>query len=33
LRGLPTGVATALWRAVKEVGVDLDEKLEGDVAL
>ena len=33
LRGLPTGVATALRRAVKDIGVDLDDKLEGDVAL
>lgn len=33
LRGLPTGVATALRRGMREVRVDLDEELEGDVAL
>jgi antitoxin PrlF len=33
LSGLPTGVAAALRRALKEIRVDLDEKLEGDVAL
>ena len=30
---LPGGVAAALRRAIREVRVDLDEKLEGDVAL
>ncbi len=30
---LPPDVAAALRRAVEESGVDLDEKLEGDVAL
>jgi antitoxin PrlF len=30
---LPAGVAAAMRRAVKQVQVDLDEKLEGDVAL
>jgi len=33
VRDLPAGVATALRRAKKEVRVDLDEKLKGDVAL
>jgi antitoxin PrlF len=33
LRDLPTGVAAALRRAIKEVRVDLDENLEGEVAL
>jgi len=33
IRDLPTGVAVALRRAIKAVRVDLDEKLEGDVAL
>jgi antitoxin PrlF len=33
VRDLPAGVAAALRRAIKEVQVDLDEKLEGEVAL
>jgi antitoxin PrlF len=33
LRDLPAGVVAAMRRAMKEVRVDLDEKLEGDVAL
>lgn len=33
VRDLPPGVAASLRRALKEVRVDLDEKLEGDVAL
>jgi antitoxin PrlF len=33
IRDLPAGVATALRRAMKEVQVDLNEKLEGEVAL
>ena len=30
---LPAGVVAAMRRAIKEPGVDLDEELEGDVAL
>jgi antitoxin PrlF len=33
LRDLPAGLAAALRRAMKEARVELDEKLEGDVAL
>jgi antitoxin PrlF len=33
LRDLPADLATAMRRAIKEVRVDLDGKLEGDVAL
>lgn len=33
VRDLPAGVAASLRRALKTVRVDLDEKLEGDVAL
>lgn len=33
LRGLPAGVTAAMRRAIKAVRVDLNEKLEGDVAL
>jgi antitoxin PrlF len=33
LRDLPTVVAAALRRAMKEVRVDLDERLEGEAAL
>ena len=33
VRDLPAGVDAAMRRAMKEVRVDLDEKLEGDVAL
>jgi hypothetical protein len=33
VRDLPAGVVAAMRRAMKELGVDLDEKLEGDVAL
>jgi antitoxin PrlF len=33
IRDLPAGVATGLRRAMKEVQVDLNEKLEGEVAL
>ncbi len=33
LRDLPAGLAAAMRRAMKEVRVDLDDKLEGDVAL
>ena len=33
LRDLPADLATAMRRAIKEVRVDLDQKLEGDVAL
>ncbi|HYS49965.1 MAG TPA: hypothetical protein VEM36_14435 [Xanthobacteraceae bacterium] len=32
MRDLPAGLARALRRAAKEVPVDLDEQLEGDVA-
>lgn len=33
IRDLPAGVAAALRRAMKEIRVDLDEKLKGDVDL
>jgi antitoxin PrlF len=33
LRDLPAAVATSLRRAMKEVPVDLDERLEGETAL
>ena len=33
IRDLPTGLASAMRRAAKEVRVDLDEELEGEVAL
>jgi antitoxin PrlF len=33
LRDLPAVIATALRRAVKEVRVDLDERLEGEATL
>lgn len=33
LRNLPAGVAATMRRAIKEVRVDLDEMLEGDVPL
>ena len=33
VRDLPAGVVAALRRAIKEVRTDLDQKLEGDVAL
>jgi antitoxin PrlF len=33
LHDLPTGLAAVMRRVSKEVAVDLDEKLEGDVAL
>jgi antitoxin PrlF len=33
LRDLPAGLASAMRRAAKEIRVDLDEELEGDVAL
>lgn len=33
LRDLPAGLTAALRRAIKEVRADLDEKLEGEVAL
>jgi hypothetical protein len=33
LRDLPTEVTAALRRAMNEVRVDLDERLEGDAAL
>ena len=33
LRDLPVGVAAAMRRAKKQVPIDLDEDLEGDVAL
>lgn len=33
LRDLPAGLAAAMRRAMKQVRVDLDDKLEGDVAL
>jgi antitoxin PrlF len=32
-RDLPAGLAAIMRRAIKDVPVDLDEKLEGDVAL
>ncbi len=33
LRDLPAGLAAAMRRAMKEVRVDLDEVLDGDVAI
>jgi antitoxin PrlF len=33
VRGLPAGLAAAMRRAAKAVRVDLDEELEGDVAI
>jgi antitoxin PrlF len=33
LWGLPTGIAATLRRAIKEVRVDFDEKLDGGMAL
>jgi antitoxin PrlF len=33
VRSLPAGLAAAMRRAIKQVQVNLDEKLEGDVAL
>ena len=33
VRDLPAGVAASLRRALKDVPVDLGEKLEGDIAL
>ena len=33
VRDLPAGIATAMRRAAKQTGIDLDETLEGDVAL
>src|SRR5262245_14397264 len=33
LRDLPPGLASAMRRILKEVHVELDEKLEGDVAI
>ena len=33
VRDLPAGAVAAMRRAMKELRVDLDEKLEGDVAL
>jgi len=33
VRDLPVGLAAAMRRAMKEIRVDLDEDLEGDVAL
>jgi hypothetical protein len=33
LRDLPAGMVAAMRHAMKEVRVDLDEKLEGHVAL
>jgi|SRR6516162_8290218 antitoxin PrlF len=33
VRDLPAGVVAAMRRAIKELRVDLDQKLEGDVAL